>query len=65
MISVKITLGCRLYFRLLLVVARGATWFPASGPDAEFTGEQSSFTFVLTGSMVGSTMLMGFDLSLR
>jgi hypothetical protein len=65
MISVRHTLGCRLYFRLLLVVARGATLFPASGPDTEFIGEQSSFAFVLTGSIVGSTTLMGCDLSLR
>jgi hypothetical protein len=64
-ISLKYTLGWRLYFRLLLVVARGATLFGASGPDAECIGEQSSFAFVLTGSIVGSTMLMGCDLSLR
>jgi hypothetical protein len=60
-----LTLGCRLYLRLLPVVARGATLFPMSGPGAEIVGEQSCFIVVLTCSMVGSTMLIGCDRSLR
>jgi hypothetical protein len=60
-----LTLGCRLYLRLLPVVARGATLFPVSGPEAEIIGEQSSLVVVLTCSMVGSTILIGCDRSLR
>lgn len=60
------TLGCRLYFRLLPVVARELTLGPESGPEDDvMCGEQSSLGTGAMCSTVGSTTTAGCDLLLR
>lgn len=63
-----LTFGCRLYFRLLPVVARDVTLLllllPDSAPDAVRFGESSSFTAVLVCcGGVGSGLATDCDLS--
>ena len=50
------TFGCRLYLRLLPVVARSVPLFPDSGPEAIIFGESSNFAVPLECGAVGSVV---------
>jgi hypothetical protein len=66
LIDLNRTLGCRLYFRLLPVVARELTLDPESGPEDDvMCGELSSLGTAVMCSTVGPTATVGCDLSLR